>query len=217
MLGSPPPTSPSPVRELPATPEALRHSALSQKSARTRRAYRLDVQHLMRTQQRSDIPEEQIWLDKHHRYRRPVAPRLCAVCVGHRCDRPRPVPGVDAPCPGTKSSNPSSSSAESATNLVAAGGVVRGWDPEFESTLLQRRVHCEPDFSHARSRLKDETNYRCSLVREAGPPRTKEFDFGPLPARSLAAANVDRCLNPGQSRYPAGASCAPNAGRTVRT
>ena len=31
------------------------------------------------------------------------------------------------------------------------------------------------------------------------------------------AANVDRCLNPGQSRYPAGASCAPNAGRTVRT
>ena len=104
MLGNPPPTSPSPVRELPATPEALRHSALSQKSARTRRAYRLDVQHLMRTQQRSDIPEEQIWLDKHHRYRRPVAPRLCAVCVGHRCDRPRPVPGVDAPCPGTKSS-----------------------------------------------------------------------------------------------------------------
>ena len=36
-------------------------------------------------------------------------------------------------------------------------------------------------------------------------------------ARSPAAANVDRCLNPGQSRYPAGASCAPNAGRTVRT
>jgi hypothetical protein len=33
----------------------------------------------------------------HHRYRRPVAPRLCGVCVGHRCDRPRPVPGVDAP------------------------------------------------------------------------------------------------------------------------
>src|ERR1700726_1846956 len=26
-------------------------------------------------------------------------------------------------------------------------------------------------------------------------------------ARSPAAANVDRCLNPGQSRYPAGASC----------
>ena len=34
------------------------------------------------------------------------------------------------------------SSAESATNLVAAGGVARGWDPEFESALLQRRV-CE--------------------------------------------------------------------------
>jgi hypothetical protein len=34
----------------------------------------------------------------HHRYRgSPVAPRICAVCVGHRCDRPRPVPGVDAP------------------------------------------------------------------------------------------------------------------------
>ena len=30
---------------------------------------------------------------------------------------------------------------------------------------------------------------------------------------------VDRrqTLNPGQSRYPAGACCAPNAGRTVRT
>jgi hypothetical protein len=26
---------------------------------------------------------------------------------------------------------------------VAAGGVARGWDPEFESALLQRRVHCE--------------------------------------------------------------------------
>jgi hypothetical protein len=34
---------------------------------------------------------------------------------------------------------------------------------KFESISLQRRVHCEPDFSHARSRLKDETNYRCSL------------------------------------------------------
>src|SRR3954453_15926719 len=32
------------------------------------------------------------------------------------------------------------SSAESATNLVAAGGVARGWDPEFESALLQQRV-----------------------------------------------------------------------------
>ena len=31
-------------------------------------------------------------------------------------------------------------------------------------------------------------------------------------AISPAAANVDRCLNLGQSRYPAGASCAPNAG-----
>ena len=41
---------------------------------------------------------------------------------------------------GTMSSNPLCSSAESATNLVAAGGVARGWDPEFESALLQRRV-----------------------------------------------------------------------------
>jgi hypothetical protein len=32
---------------------------------------------------------------------------------------------------GTESSNPASSSAESATNLVAAGGVARGWDSEF--------------------------------------------------------------------------------------
>ena len=47
---------------------------------------------------------------------------------------------------GTEGSNPLRSSAESATNLVAAGGVARGWDPEFESTLLQRRVTCEPDF-----------------------------------------------------------------------
>ena len=31
-------------------------------------------------------------------------------------------------------------SAESATNLVAAGGVARGWDPEFESALLQQRT-----------------------------------------------------------------------------
>ena len=45
---------------------------------------------------------------------------------------------------GTKGSNPAPSSAESATNLVAAGGVARGWDPEFESALLQQRVHCEP-------------------------------------------------------------------------
>jgi hypothetical protein len=27
---------------------------------------------------------------------------------------------------------------------VAAGGVARGWDPEFESALLQGRVVCEP-------------------------------------------------------------------------
>jgi hypothetical protein len=43
-------------------------------------------------------------------------------------------------CRGTKSSNPSPSSAESATNLVAAGGVARGWDSEFESALLQQPV-----------------------------------------------------------------------------
>ena len=41
------------------------------------------------------------------------------------------------------------SSAESATNLVAAGGVARGWDSEFESALLQRRVRCELDFSES--------------------------------------------------------------------
>jgi len=50
-------------------------------------------------------------------------------------------------CRGTKSSNPSPSSAESATNLVAAGGVARGWDSEFESALLQRRV-CKPSGAH---------------------------------------------------------------------
>jgi ATP-dependent DNA ligase len=44
---------------------------------------------------------------------------------------------------GTGSSNPLPSSAESAMNLVAAGGVARGWDSEFESALLQRRVRCE--------------------------------------------------------------------------
>ena len=49
-------------------------------------------------------------------------------------------------CGGTKGSNPLCSSAESATNLVAAGGVARGWDSEFESALLLRRVLCEPDF-----------------------------------------------------------------------
>jgi len=47
---------------------------------------------------------------------------------------------------GTKGSNPAPSSAESATNLVAAGAVARGWDPEFESALLQQGVSCEPDF-----------------------------------------------------------------------
>jgi hypothetical protein len=47
---------------------------------------------------------------------------------------------------GTQSSNPLCSSAESATNLVAAGGVARGWDPEFESALLQRGVKSEPGF-----------------------------------------------------------------------
>ena len=46
---------------------------------------------------------------------------------------------------GTEGSNPLCSSAESATNLVAAGGVARGWDSEFESALLQRRVCCEPE------------------------------------------------------------------------
>jgi hypothetical protein len=30
-------------------------------------------------------------------------------------------------------------------NLVAAGGVARGWDSEFESGFLQQRVSCEPD------------------------------------------------------------------------
>jgi len=31
-------------------------------------------------------------------------------------------------------------------NLVAAGGVARGWDSEFESALLQRRVCLSRDF-----------------------------------------------------------------------
>ena len=44
---------------------------------------------------------------------------------------------------GTEGSNLASSSAESATNLVAAGRVARGWDSQFESALLQRRVSCE--------------------------------------------------------------------------
>ena len=44
-------------------------------------------------------------------------------------------------------------------------------DRGFESISLQRRVHCEPDFSHARSRLKDETNYRCSLGTNTAPLR----------------------------------------------
>ena len=47
---------------------------------------------------------------------------------------------------GTKGSNQSLPSAESATNLVAARGVACGWDSEFESALLQRRVQCEPGF-----------------------------------------------------------------------
>jgi hypothetical protein len=41
---------------------------------------------------------------------------------------------------GTESSNPASSSGESATNLVAAGSVARGWDSELESALLQQPV-----------------------------------------------------------------------------
>ena len=45
---------------------------------------------------------------------------------------------------GTEGSNLLRSSAESATNLVAAGGVARGWDSEFESALLQQRVRSEP-------------------------------------------------------------------------
>jgi hypothetical protein len=45
---------------------------------------------------------------------------------------------------GTEGSNPSPSSAESATNLVTAGCVARGWDPEFESALLQRGGSNEP-------------------------------------------------------------------------
>ena len=45
---------------------------------------------------------------------------------------------------GTEGSNPLPSSAEAATNLVAAGGVARGWDSEFESALLQRTVRLSP-------------------------------------------------------------------------
>jgi hypothetical protein len=51
--------------------------------------------------------------------------------------------GTHGLSPGTDGSNPLPSSAEPATNLVAAGGVARGWDSEFESALLQRRVYCE--------------------------------------------------------------------------
>jgi len=53
--------------------------------------------------------------------------------------------GTEALSRGTGSSNPFPYSAESATNLVAAGGVARGWDSEFESALLQRRVSRDRD------------------------------------------------------------------------
>jgi transposase-like protein len=54
-------------------------------------------------------------------------------------------------------------------------------------------------------------------LEEAGD---RLFTFTRLPLgqwKSAPTNAIDRCLNPGQSRYPAGASCAPNAGRTVRT
>jgi hypothetical protein len=148
MLGSPPPTSPSPVRELPATPEALRHSALSQKSARTRRAYRLDVQHLMRTQQRSptSLKNKSGWTSttviggRLHRGFVQSASAIVAIDPG-RCrvstlrvpvrkvrihlpparsrQRTLWLPGVSY-AGGTQSSNPLCSSRESRANLIRA-------------------------------------------------------------------------------------------------
>src|ERR1700730_13303565 len=55
--------------------------------------------------------------------------------------------------------------------LLGARMRVSSGDWKLESCSLLRRVHCEPDFSHARSRLKDETNYRCSAARS--PDRRK--------------------------------------------
>jgi hypothetical protein len=64
--------------------------------------------------------------------------------VCHLSNRSHFAEGIDPSRPGTEGSNPAPSSAESATNLVAAGRVARGWDSEFESALLQRGVSNEP-------------------------------------------------------------------------
>ena len=50
---------------------------------------------------------------------------------------------------------------------MAAGGVARGWDPEFESALLQRRVSGE-----LRSRLHSGDRHPC---RPAGLSRALHF------------------------------------------
>ena len=64
--------------------------------------------------------------------------------------------GVSSHQRGTESSNPSSSSGESDANLVAAEGVARGWDSEFESALLQRGV------------IQTRSSRRISLARPSG-------------------------------------------------
>jgi hypothetical protein len=48
---------------------------------------------------------------------------------------------------------------------VAAGGGARGWDPEFESALLQRRVSCEPFPRGAVAGIRTEPERRGQLGR----------------------------------------------------
>ena len=55
----------------------------------------------------------------------------CSACLSARGSMAQ-VRAAEKIWRGTDGSNPSPSSAESATNLVAAGGGARGWDPEFE-------------------------------------------------------------------------------------
>ena len=57
---------------------------------------------------------------------------------------------------------------------MAAGGVARGWDSEFESALLQQRVHCEPDFL-GRDQFEVEINDTQEL---SGGGRSRFRDYG---------------------------------------
>ena len=62
---------------------------------------------------------------------------------------------------------------------MAAEGVARGWDPEFESALLQRRVLCQPLFNARQTGLNKQQavqeKRRCWARSEHGIARPRTY------------------------------------------